>query len=70
MTTLKIKREHTYEDGTVLALVENFGREYSVTVDERGHTIFRTNPNQYARLQKWKIDADIKAIKARFPAAA
>lgn len=66
MTTLIIKIENKYEDGTVIALVENFRREYSVTVDERGVTIRRTNPNQYERLPKWKIDADVKAITARF----
>ena len=64
MATLRIKLETKYEDGSVAALVENFGREYSVMKSERGLTINRTNGNCYDRIPAWKIKADIAAINS------
>lgn len=67
MTTLRIKLETKYEDGSVAALVDNFGREYSVMKSANGLSINRTNGNCYERVPAWKLKADIAAINSVYP---
>lgn len=66
MATLRIKLETKYEDGSVSALVENFGREYAVVKSERGLSINRTNGNCYERIPAWKVKADIAEINRAY----
>jgi len=58
---LTIKQFTKYEDGIISALVANYGREYSATLDDRGVTVFGTGGQRGAAA--WKVKADAKLIK-------
>ena len=62
---LLTKYDADKESGRAInALVSNYGREYSVTLEEgREISIHRTNGRPgYERLPRWKAEADIKAL--------